>query len=219
MAPCGAVRAARDHPSRKWRADRSTRRGHAPLEIEGVDFLPSNTRCPSRGAGEVRSPVCRMFTDALRRDRPVRTRDHTELALAGIRRRAWTTTARHSNSRKAAPACVHAGRSGRSFVSRVFSGSRVWSPRSNVVIHNVGLNPTRSPVLDVLGLHGRPHSSCFCAQRNGELVGDISIATNRSRARYRSDFIAQLIDELPAIAVLGPYTEQESRFETRRNCA
>jgi 3-phosphoshikimate 1-carboxyvinyltransferase len=44
---------------------------------------------------------------------------------------------------------------------------------------------------------------------NGELVGDIAVRQESLQGGVmEGDVIAQLIDELPAIAVLGPYTEQ-----------
>ena len=82
-------------------------------------------------------------------------------------------------------------------------------PDSNIVIHNVGLNPTRSAVLDVLGSMGAPISLVSVRTSNGELVGDISVRHEAIRGGViEGDIIAQLIDELPAIAVLGPYTEK-----------
>ena len=82
-------------------------------------------------------------------------------------------------------------------------------PESNLVIHNVGLNPTRSAVLDVLGSMGAPVSLVSIRSEHGELVGDVSVRHEPLKGgSIEGDAIAQLIDELPAIAVLGPYTEQ-----------
>ena len=82
-------------------------------------------------------------------------------------------------------------------------------PESNIVVHNVGLNPTRSAVLDVLGSMGAPVSLVSIRSEHGELVGDASIRHEPLKGgSIEGDAIAQLIDELPAIAVLAPYTEQ-----------
>ena len=48
-------------------------------------------------------------------------------------------------------------------------------PESNLVVHNVGLNPTRSVVLDVLGSMGAPVSLVSIRSEHGELVGDVSV--------------------------------------------
>jgi 3-phosphoshikimate 1-carboxyvinyltransferase len=82
-------------------------------------------------------------------------------------------------------------------------------PESNLVVHNVGLNPTRSAVLDVLGSMGAPVSLVSIRSEHGELVGDVSVRHEPLKGgSIEGDVIAQLIDELPAIAVLGPYTDQ-----------
>jgi 3-phosphoshikimate 1-carboxyvinyltransferase len=82
-------------------------------------------------------------------------------------------------------------------------------PESNLVIHNVGLNPTRSAVLDVLGSMRAPINVVSIRSEHGELVGDVSVGHEPLKGgSIEGDTIAQLIDELPAIAVLGPYTEQ-----------
>jgi len=90
-----------------------------------------------------------------------------------------------------------------------FLAAALVLPESNIVIHNVGLNPTRSAVLDVLGSMGAAISLVSVRSAHGELVGDVSIGHNPLRGGViEGDVIAQLIDELPAIAVLGPYTEE-----------
>src|ERR1700730_7245704 len=80
---------------------------------------------------------------------------------------------------------------------------------SNIVIQHVALNPTRSALLDVLGAMGAAISLVSVRSANGELVGDIAVRHQPLKGGViEGDFIAQLIDELPAIAILGPYTEQ-----------
>ena len=55
----------------------------------------------------------------------------------------------------------------------------------------------------------RRSASFRFAANTANLSATLPSATNRSRAEsIEGDAIAQLIDELPAIAVLGPYTEQ-----------
>jgi 3-phosphoshikimate 1-carboxyvinyltransferase len=90
-----------------------------------------------------------------------------------------------------------------------FLGAALILPGSNVIIHNVGLNPTRSAVLDVLGAWGAPVSIVALRGESGELIGDISVRhADLSGGTLSGELIAQLIDELPMLAALGPYTEQ-----------
>jgi 3-phosphoshikimate 1-carboxyvinyltransferase len=60
-----------------------------------------------------------------------------------------------------------------------------------------------------LGSMGAPVSLVSIRSEHGELVGDVSVRHEPLKGgSIEGDAIAQLIDELPAIAVLGPYTEQ-----------
>ena len=82
-------------------------------------------------------------------------------------------------------------------------------PDSNLVIHNVGLNPTRCAVLDVLSSMGAAMNLIAIRGSSGELAGDIAVSHKGLKGGViEGDVIAQVIDELPALAVLGPYPEQ-----------
>jgi 3-phosphoshikimate 1-carboxyvinyltransferase len=185
--------------------------GHAPLEINGTRLSPIEYTLPVPSA-QVKSAVllAGLFADGVTSVvEPVRTRDHTELALAefGARLEHDGRAIRvHGKPRLRALALAVPG----DLSSAVFFlVAAMVLPESNLVIHNVGLNPTRSAVLDVLGAMGAPVSLVSVRSANGELVGDIAIRNEPLKGGViEGEFIAQLIDELPAIAVLGPYTEQ-----------
>jgi 3-phosphoshikimate 1-carboxyvinyltransferase len=185
--------------------------GHAPLEINGTRLSPIEYTLPVPSA-QVKSAVllAGLFADGVTSVvEPVRTRDHTELALAefGARlERDGRAIRVHGKPRLRALALAVPG----DLSSAIFFlAAAMVLPESNVVIHNVGLNPTRSAVLDVLGAMGAPVSLVSVRSANGELLGDIAIRNEPLKGGViEGEFIAQLIDELPAIAVLGPYTEQ-----------
>ena len=185
--------------------------GHAPLEIEGTRLSPIEYTLPVPSA-QVKSAVlfAGLFTDGVTSViEPVRTRDHTELALAEFGARLdhdGRAIRIHGRPRLQARTLAVPG----DLSSAVFFlAAALVLPESNVVIHNVGLNPTRSAVLDVLGSMGAPIRLVSVRSANGELVGDISVRHEPLKGGViEGDFIAQLIDELPAIAALGPYTEQ-----------
>ncbi len=185
--------------------------GHAPLEIEGTRLSPIEYTLPVPSA-QVKSAVlfAGLFTDGVTSViEPVRTRDHTELALSEFGARLdHDGRAIRIQGRPRLHACTLAV-PGDLSSAVFFLAAALVLPESNVVIHNVGLNPTRSAVLDVLGSMGAPIRLVSVRSANGELVGDISIHHEPLKGGViEGDFIAQLIDELPAIAVLGPYTEQ-----------
>jgi len=185
--------------------------GYAPLKIEGVRLSPIEYSLPIPSA-QVKSAVlfAGLFADGVTSViEPVRTRDHTELALAEFGARIdheGRAIRIHGRPRLVGrPLAVPGDLSSAVF----FLAAALVLPESNIVIHNVGLNPTRSAVLDVLGSMGAAISLVSVRSAHGELVGDVSIGHNALRGGViEGDVIAQLIDELPAIAVLGPYTEE-----------
>jgi 3-phosphoshikimate 1-carboxyvinyltransferase len=185
--------------------------GYAPLEIEGARLAPIEYTLPVPSA-QVKSAVllAGLFAEgATSVIEPVRTRDHTELALAefGARVEHEGRTLRvHGRPRLKAKALAVPG----DLSSAVFFlAAALVLPNSQLVIHNVGLNPTRSAVLDVLAPMGAPINLISVRSANGELVGDIAVRYEPLKGGViEGNTIPQLIDELPALAVLGPFTEQ-----------
>jgi len=86
-------------------------------------------------------------------------------------------------------------------------------PESNLVIHNVGLNPTRTAILDLLVTMGGRVKVLNVEMLNGELLGDLHVETSRLEGgEIPSDSVPGLIDELPVLAVLGTQTEKGISF-------
>jgi 3-phosphoshikimate 1-carboxyvinyltransferase len=185
--------------------------GFAPLEIDGAKLSAIEYTLPVPSA-QVKSAVllAGLFAHGVTSViEPIRTRDHTELALAEF-------GARVDHEGRAIRVHGRPHLKGRSLVvpgdlssAVFFLTAAMVLPESSIVVHNVGLNPTRSAVLDVLGTMGAPVSLISVRIENGELVGDVAVSHEPLKGGViEGDVIAQLIDELPAIAVLGPYTEQ-----------
>jgi 3-phosphoshikimate 1-carboxyvinyltransferase len=185
--------------------------GFAPLKIQGTPLTAINYTLPVPSA-QVKSAVllAGMFADGVTSvTEPVRTRDHTELALAEfgahIEHEGRTISIHARPELQGRKLRVPGDLSSAVF----FLAAAMVLPESHLVIHSVGLNPTRSAVLDVLGAMGAPISLVSIRSEHGEVVGDLSVGHESLKGgTIEGDAIAQLIDELPAIAVLGPYTEQ-----------
>ncbi len=80
-------------------------------------------------------------------------------------------------------------------------------PGSNLVIENLLLNPTRASLLDVLKLLGARISVINLEEHNGELVGTVKIEHGTLTGTTISGGLSvALIDELPALAAIAPYT-------------
>ena len=187
----------------------------APLEIRGGGLRPIDYTLPVPSA-QVKSAIllAGLYAEGVTTVvEPVCTRDHTELALAefGARvERGDHSTRIHGRFGKAPrleprQLVVPGDISSAVF----FLAGAALLPDSNLLVHNVGLNPTRAAVLDVLAAMGAPISLVSVHGVNGELVGDIAVRhAQLSGAVLSGDMVAQMIDELPMLAALGPFTEQ-----------
>ncbi len=77
------------------------------------------------------------------------------------------------------------------------------------MIQNVGLNPTRSALLDFLLSIGAPVKVLKIESANGELIGDIEVRHAPVRGGViEKELTAALIDEIPVLAVLGAASEE-----------
>jgi 3-phosphoshikimate 1-carboxyvinyltransferase len=80
---------------------------------------------------------------------------------------------------------------------------------SNLIITNVGLNPTRTAVLDLLRGMGAAIKLLHIEQVNGELIGSLQIKTSLIRGgAVEGPVTAAVIDEIPILAVLGAGSQQ-----------
>ena len=81
-------------------------------------------------------------------------------------------------------------------------------PNSKLKIKNIGLNPTRTGIIDVLTKMRADLKIENTFEQNGEIVGDIEISTSDLKAlTIEGDIIPRLIDEIPIIAVLATQAE------------
>ncbi len=139
---------------------------------------------------------------------PVRTRDHTEIALKEF-------GADISSSKRTIVLQAGARLTGRElFVPGDLSSAcfflvaALLVKDANLVIHGVGLNPTRSALLDFLVSQGAAIQVLDVRQTGGELVGDLRVRTSKvSGGVIEGGLTAALIDEIPALAVLGAVSD------------
>uniref|UniRef100_UPI00402609FC 3-phosphoshikimate 1-carboxyvinyltransferase n=1 Tax=Candidatus Stercorousia sp. TaxID=3048886 RepID=UPI00402609FC len=77
-------------------------------------------------------------------------------------------------------------------------------PNSKIILKNVGLNPTRTGILEVAEKMGGNIEILDKRNISGEDVGDIQISySNLNACTIEGEIIPRLIDELPVIAVLA----------------
>jgi 3-phosphoshikimate 1-carboxyvinyltransferase len=183
----------------------------APLEIRGSSLRPVDYTLPVASA-QVKSAIllAGLFAEGVTAvHEPVRTRDHLELALAefGATIERPDRTVRVHGRPRLAPAQLAVPGDLSSAV--FFLGAALLLPESNLLISGVGLNPTRTAVLDVLASWGAPVSLVNLQMRHGELAGDIAVRHAVLEGGVISGAtVPAVIDELPLLAALGPFTEQ-----------
>lgn len=179
---------------------------YPPLTIHGSTLHPIEYSLPVASA-QVKTCVLfgGLFADGNTIvHEPVRTRDHTELALrefgADIGTEARTITLRGPAHLQGRELQVPGDLSSAAF----FLVAALIVADSNLVVHGVGLNPTRSALLDFLAAMGADLKILDINQSGGELIGDILIRKSRVRGGVLEGAqTAALIDEIPVLAVLG----------------
>ena len=199
-------------PLRQMGADiRSREGGRAPLEIRGGGLRAIDYTTPVPSA-QVKSAIllAGLYGDGATTVREsVCTRDHTEAALREFGADVDSTrgTIRiHPRPKLAAQRLVVPGDlSGAVFLI----GAALILPESSLMLHNVGLNPTRARVLDFLISIGARINVASVQLRNGELAGDVAVHhAPLSGGCISGTQAAEMIDELPMLAALGPFTEK-----------
>jgi 3-phosphoshikimate 1-carboxyvinyltransferase len=146
---------------------------------------------------------------------PARTRDHTELALeefgAAVERHGRTTKIHGLFGEHGAGKLVAKSLDVPGDISSAvfFIAAASLLEDSNIAIHNVGLNPTRTAILDLFLGMGASIQMLSLQSSHGEIIGDLAVKGAVLRGGViEGEQIPLVIDELPMLAALGPYTEE-----------
>jgi 3-phosphoshikimate 1-carboxyvinyltransferase len=205
-------------PLREMGADiRARDDNFAPLEIRGTRLRAIDYKMPMASA-QVKSAVllAGLFAEGVTSvTESARTRDHTELALeefgAAIEKNGRTIQVRGltgtngSGKLRARTLDVPGDLSSAVF----FIAAASLLLESSIMIHNVGLNPTRTAILDVFAGMGASISMVSLKSSHGEVVGDLAVKGVRLKGGViEGEQIPLVIDELPMLAALGPFTEE-----------
>ncbi len=181
-----------------------------PLEIEGARLRPIHYDLPVASA-QVKTSVlfAGLFADGETSvSEPARSRDHTEIALrefgAELRVERQKITVAGRPRLAGRELVVPSDLSSAAF----FIVAALLVPGSRLSIRGVGLNPTRSALLDFLVSMGARIRVAELECVNGEPVGEIVVEHSDLRGgAIEKSLTAALIDEIPVLAVLGAATE------------
>ena len=182
-----------------------------PLRIEGGKLRAVDYTLPVPSA-QVKTCVlfAGLYADGQTVvNEPVRSRDHTEIALrefgADISVERGRITIESRPLLEARELVVPSDLSSAAF----FLVAALLVPGARLSLHGVGLNPTRSALLDFLVGMGAKIRVLDLESRNGELVGDLLVEHSELRGgEIAGGLTAALIDEIPVLAVMGAATEE-----------
>ena len=179
------------------------------LRITGHELQAIEYRMPIASA-QVKTAI--LFATLFARgttsvEEPVRTRDHGELALQAF----GAALARGGNRVSMAGGqklhAIEASIPGDISSAAFFLCAAALFPDSNLVLDSVLMNPTRAALLDVLIAMGCRISVLQLEEHHGELVGTVTVQGSQLKGTTISGALsAALIDELPVLAAIGPYT-------------
>ena len=199
-------------PLRQMGAEIHSQEGdRAPIEIRGGQLHAIDYTTPIPSA-QVKSAIllAGLFAEGVTTVREsVCTRDHTEVALrefgANLEGKRGVLKIHPRPKLTGRQMMVPGDLSGGVFLM----AAALILPESSLMLHNVGLNPTRARVIDFLISIGGPVHIASVQMRSGELVGDVAVRhATLAGGSISGPQVAEMIDELPMLAALGPFTEK-----------
>ncbi|SIT66425.1 3-phosphoshikimate 1-carboxyvinyltransferase [Edaphobacillus lindanitolerans] len=183
---------------------------YTPLSVQGGQLRAIDYDMPVASA-QVKSAILfaalRADGESVIREKEV-SRDHTERMMHnfGIQVSSEEGTIRLQGGQK--PVAVHVDVPGDISSAAFFLAAGALVPDSEVSLENVGLNPTRSGMLDVLEAMGAEIRVTESGSSDSEPRGTLTVRHSSLRGTEISGpLIPRLIDEIPVIALLATQAE------------
>ena len=197
-----------------------TEEGHLPLRIQAGPLRPIRYELPVASA-QVKS--CVLLAGLFADDgpttvvEPAPSRDHTErmLRAAGVRLRIGPKGIAVWPAERLEPLSIEVP--GDFSAAAPFIVAATLLPGSELVVAGVGLNPTRTGLLDALERMGARISVFNRRTTGGEPVGDLHVAHAELVAtEIRPEEVPRLVDELPLFALAAGMARGSSRVRGAR---
>src|SRR5215469_1692399 len=183
--------------------------GRPPLQLRGGHLQAIHYKLPVASA---QVKTCLLFAGlyadgTTRVEEPIQTRDHGELALqafgAKIDRQMREVSIRGGQKLDGIDATIPGDISSATF----FLCAAALFPGSQLAVPGLLLNPTRARLLDLLIGLGVQVTMANLEEHHGELVGALEVRGGALKgARITAGDTAALIDEIPVVAAIAPYT-------------
>jgi 3-phosphoshikimate 1-carboxyvinyltransferase len=203
-------------PLRRMGAQIATTKGLPPVVIEGTDSLRGIDYALPMASAQVKSAVLLAGLNAdgtTTVAEPAPTRDHTELML----REAGARVSIRPHSVSVEPArrlrLEEVVVPGDFSAAAPFIVAATLLAGSELTIHDVGLNPRRTGLLDVLERMGARISIVSRRKVNGESIGDLVVQSAELVATdLGAEDVPLLVDELPLFALAAACARGDSRL-------
>lgn len=189
----------------------STGDGFPPLTIHGSPLHGIDYQPPVASA-QVKSCVLLAGLYATGETvvrEPIITRDHTEVAL----RELGADLLLQPRVARLQPGAKLIGKNlfvpGDLSSAAFFIVAALAANEGELLVTNVGLNPTRTALLDLLRGMGASIKLLHIEQANGELIGNLQIKHSRIKGGIiEGAMTAAVIDEIPVLCILGAVSEE-----------
>ena len=189
--------------------------GHAPIHIQGgaLQAIDYTTPVPSAQVKTCVLLAGLQTAGATTVREAIRTRDHSELALrafgANVERNLVDGMNPSPSPARRRLHAIEAAVPGDISSAAFFLCAAALFPGSQLLLDSLGLNPTRATLLDVLTSLGVQIAVLNLEEKHSELVGTVQVtapAEGLGSTSVTGSLAAQLIDELPVLAAIAPYT-------------
>lgn len=181
-----------------------------PLTIRGGNLVPVHYHSPIASA-QVKSAVLLAGLGAEGKTtvtEPYRSRDHTERMLKAFGAKVEVEGTNASVYGQPELTATTVKVPGDISSAAFFLAGAAITPSSSVRLENVGINPTRTGILDVLEQMGADVTIQEEESSGNEPSATIEIKSSRLKGiTISGELIPRLIDEIPAIAVLATQAE------------
>lgn len=193
-------------------ADIQSKNNTAPLIIKGKTLQPINYKTPKASA-QVKSCIllAGLGTEGKTTiTEPYLSRNHTEIMLKYMGADIQTEGNSVSISKsKLSPIDIEI--CGDISSAAYFIAAALIIPDSKVILKNVGLNPTRTGMLDILKQMGADIKILDEIEICGEKTGTLEVKySNLKCCEISGEIIPRLIDEIPIIAVLATQVQGQT---------
>ncbi|MDR3112261.1 MAG: 3-phosphoshikimate 1-carboxyvinyltransferase [Elusimicrobiota bacterium] len=181
--------------------------GLLPLTIKGKNPLKAINYKSDKASAQVKSAVlfAGLYADGITSyEEPIKSRDHSERMLKAF----GANVKENGNLVSILPADELIGREitvpGDISSAAFFIAAALLVPNSKLAIKNVGINPTRDGIIEVLQKMGACINLVNIRENSGEPTADIEVKYSQLKsANIDAEIVPRMVDEIPIFALIA----------------